>query len=59
MSTPAATMAGVQAPPKLEKKPVKFSNLLCTFSHLLEALGTNPKIGVSEGIRLSFLGLKS
>ncbi|KAL9097752.1 MAG: hypothetical protein Q9165_000078 [Trypethelium subeluteriae] len=28
MSTPAATMAGVQAPPKLEKKPVKFSNLL-------------------------------
>lgn len=28
MSTPAATMAGVEAPPKLEKKPIKFSNLL-------------------------------
>ena len=27
-TTPAATMAGVAAPPKLEKKPVKFSNLL-------------------------------
>ena len=28
MSAPTATMAGVAAPPKLEKKPVKFSNLL-------------------------------
>ncbi|KAK8169544.1 mitochondrial carrier domain-containing protein [Phyllosticta citrichinensis] len=28
MSTPAATMAGVEAPPAIEKKPVKFSNLL-------------------------------
>ncbi|KAI9695447.1 MAG: Mitochondrial DNA replication protein yhm2 [Bogoriella megaspora] len=28
MSTAAGSTAGVQAPPKLEKKPVKFSNLL-------------------------------
>ncbi|KAJ9665391.1 Mitochondrial DNA replication protein yhm2 [Coniosporium apollinis] len=28
MSTPAAAMVGYEAPPKLEKKPVKFSNLL-------------------------------
>ena len=28
MSAPTATMAGVAAPSKLEKKPVKFSNLL-------------------------------
>lgn len=29
MSTPAAAQVGVAAPPPLEKKPVKFSNLLC------------------------------
>jgi len=27
-TTPAAAQVGVAAPPKLEKKPVKFSNLL-------------------------------
>lgn len=33
MSTPTPTIAGVpqDAPPKLEKKPVKFSNLLREF----------------------------
>jgi hypothetical protein len=36
-TTPAATMAGVAAPPALEKKPVKFSNLLRECSHRHQA----------------------
>ncbi|KAF4542791.1 Mitochondrial substrate/solute carrier [Lasiodiplodia theobromae] len=59
MSTPAATMAGVEAPPKLEKKPIKFSNLLLgsglnmfevsTLGQPLEVVKTTMAANRSEG----------
>lgn len=47
-TTPPATMAGVAAPPQLEKKPVKFSNLLCKWRISSNVLDDHERGGFSK-----------